>query len=309
MRLLYSMTDAAGRNCSLAMYPIPVHVTQNNGMTFRTWNDTFDIQILEEMVTLITPDQFHSSCSGIVAFRLCMSNFGLNYYDVITHIKLDTGLNFAKDSLSLKDSFTCQDFSDRKCVIDLHPPGLTIPETVFSHLKKAQYIRKIVDDAINVVCNGKPYLTVHWRNRTGERCTLWRHERRECTYDFLNLVNVEGSLLSAVRSFMHQESLQCLYVAFPSYSKKIMEILGRGIPSLYSKDDIISSVPSIATYKDDNYVISLVEQDIAIRGAAFLGCLGSAWSDMTSKSRVAEGKMTTWLKLLPGIPEDVHLVN
>ncbi|XP_077867654.1 uncharacterized protein LOC144356980 [Saccoglossus kowalevskii] len=108
---------------------------------------------------------------------------------------------------------------------------------------------------------------------------------------------------------MNKAHLFCMYIAFPPFTKRILDIIGDNIPNYFTKQDIVNLVPHIAEYKDDNYVISLVEQELAIRAVEFIGCQGSAWTDQVVKARTQIRKKSVMINSLPGVPRDVIRIN
>ncbi|XP_077867653.1 uncharacterized protein LOC144356978 [Saccoglossus kowalevskii] len=316
-RLADALVAARYRNCSIATYPIPVHKTQDNGSTARSWSDTFDVKGMERTssVPIISPQLFHEHCNGKAAFSICTARKQLNFKNITDKLQSDIGLSFVIDNDTNKGGFGCDTFLNATCVITidtvLPKASRSLQKTVGIFFNRAAYIQDIATNITNTMCKGKPYIAFHWRNRTGERCDIWytNKNRSLCDFKLLTLQNSSKQLVKVIKNYMNKEKLLCMYIAFPPFTKRILDIIGDNIPNYFTKQDIINLVPDIAKYKDDNYVISLVEQEIAIRAAKFIGCRGSAWTNQVVKGRTQIRKKSVMINSLPGVPRDVIRIN
>ncbi|XP_070556693.1 uncharacterized protein [Ptychodera flava] len=306
------------QNRTLVAYPIRNHRTHNNAREARNLSKTFDIELLKQFVPVVTPYEFFRQCNGsaVVVDRHKQAKRG----NLLKEIYRDTGLLFQDIKLDKKNSAKKLTFARQPSSLWEYPCIIYRPRSVqydnlaqwkktakegYRYLKKAPYLRSMGEEGARHIC--KEYLALHWRNRSGEWC-MWGKPHL-CNFTRLNLVSESPQLVKAFLNFMKLKNISCVYLAFPPFAKRMHDILRPHIPQLYTKEDLIKTVPSIAAYKNDNFVISLVEQEIVKRAVIFIGCSHSAWTKFAMLERADMNRRTISLRAIKGMPEGVLAIN
>ncbi|XP_070554987.1 uncharacterized protein [Ptychodera flava] len=309
------------QNRTLVAYPIRNHKTQDNASEARNLSVTFDIELLKQFVPVVTPYEFFRQCNGsaVVMNQRIRSKRG----NLLKEIYRDTGLLFQEIKHNKENSAAKSTFARRLSSLWEYPCIIYQPRSTpyynftlqwkktakeaYRYLKKAPYLRSMGEEGARHICEGKKYLALHWRNRSGEWCTSGR--KQFCNFTRLNLVSESPQLVKAFQNFMKLKNISCVYLAFPPFAKKMYDILRPHIPQLYTKEDLIKTVPSIAAYKNDNFVISLVEQEIVKRADKFIGCSQSAWTQFAKFERADMNRRTMSLRAVKGMPKGVLAIN
>ncbi|XP_070554951.1 uncharacterized protein [Ptychodera flava] len=310
----------AFQNRTLVAFPIRNHITQDNASKARDLSDTFDIELLKQFVPVVTPYEFFRQCSGSAVVVVRGKNTSGN---LLREIYRDTGLLFQAIELDKENSKKKLTFERRPfflweypCIIYRPPRTLYYNVTQWEetakeanrYVKKAPYIRSMGEQGGRHICKGERYLAFHWRNRSGERCTMWGR-KQFCNFTRLNLIQESPQLVKAFKDYMELQKISCVYMAFPPFAKRMYDILRPHIPQLYTKEDLIKTVPSIDAYKNDNFVVSLVEQEIIKRADIFIGCRKSAWTHFAKSERDSMNRSTIYLNSVEGMPKVVSAIN
>nr|XP_006820717.1 PREDICTED: uncharacterized protein LOC102807194 [Saccoglossus kowalevskii] len=160
---------------------------------------------------------------------------------------------------------------------------------------------------MSYICNGHRFAALHWRNRTGEVCRVGLRANREdiTCEDHIQLLNDNSATIArAVHDAMKKDGLDCLYLAYPPYSEDILEYMAAEIPKVYTVSDIL--VHGIPEYmQEDEYYLSLIDQEMASRAALFMASGSSNWSDFVVDERKANGKKNIFIGNLRGIPSSI----
>ncbi|XP_077862898.1 uncharacterized protein LOC144345214 [Saccoglossus kowalevskii] len=90
-----------------------------------------------------------------------------------------------------------------------------------------------------------------------------------------------------------------------SVHQAIIGILAKRITQIFSGNDVIRNLPASSALTTDEYMMSLLEQEICYRSAVFIGVDYSNWSDFIFDERQAEGRPSYHLNELPGVPEEL----
>ncbi|XP_077863110.1 uncharacterized protein LOC144345892 [Saccoglossus kowalevskii] len=96
-----------------------------------------------------------------------------------------------------------------------------------------------------------------------------------------------------------------LYIAAPEYENAIISVMKKRFRSTKDASDVI--LPE--RYKSDNYVYSLVDQEICQRSDFFIQSGWSMWSAFVAFFRVSSNKTTIVLRDLSGYPEAVRKLH
>ncbi|XP_077867660.1 uncharacterized protein LOC144356990 [Saccoglossus kowalevskii] len=277
----------------------------------RYMNQTFDVDLMKEIIDLVTLDDFKKNCNSTIDKVLFnpkhIEDGALVKPYAWGHGRLQDyyGIRIPNDSYIPKTNAEAQAMFDSspstRCLGLYIKPGLAweVPRTeeraklVNLHFQKPVRIRKMAEDVTRKLCDGKPYMAVHWRNKSAEDCN--RAKTKSCPIAKDVALTAKSAAID-IRNFMQNNSLFCIYVALPPYSKDMLTILRDAkVPGVKGFDDISTNqYPEIAKLKDP-YEISLLEQEICTQSKAFLGTKFSAWTRMARLYRDGLGKPTLTL--------------
>ncbi|XP_070573856.1 uncharacterized protein [Ptychodera flava] len=125
-----------------------------------------------------------------------------------------------------------------------------------------------------------------------------------CLRDFEMLSNASQVIAESVGQFMKNVSIDCVYVAVPPRRQEFVERLQNIEPHVYTANFITSRL-ELQHLEDDNYVLSLVEQEVCENAQVFLRCGLSNWSEFVHIGRENLGKEVVYLRDIPGIPKEI----
>nr|XP_006816854.1 PREDICTED: uncharacterized protein LOC102804333 [Saccoglossus kowalevskii] len=209
--------------------------------SIRFLNETFDMQTLGEIVDVALVDEFRKDCNSTVE-RLLMHPY-YRMGSVKTKPEYLERFKFKRDGLEKRYGIKLPDSShipensqqaeelllnppDTKCLGVLDPgidtrwefPALTKQYyKVHSHLRAPKYIMKMADDVAGKLCDGDPFMALHWRNRSGEACG--RNNKPCGIMDRIhNITRTAEVAAKDIFKLMKDRSISCLYVAVPSFS-------------------------------------------------------------------------------------------
>ncbi|XP_070569226.1 uncharacterized protein [Ptychodera flava] len=144
------------------------------------------------------------------------------------------------------------------------------------------------------MCDGKPILGFHWRNKTGEFCRVGSQsgiidpkcrELLQMQYRILECIALH------IPSIMSQEKTGCIFMASaPGEPREnvLNQFAAHNLTSIITIDDVINlHNADIDTFGDDDYFISLIEQEICARSKVFIGIGKSNWSTFVFRERRA----------------------
>ncbi|XP_006812605.2 uncharacterized protein LOC102804952 [Saccoglossus kowalevskii] len=177
------------------------------------------------------------------------------------------------------------------------PEKLALVHRVDLHLIRPNRVRAMANVVKRVVFQEQSYIAVHFRTKTEEGC---RNNKTHC--DPLMVAGMERAAMDLTEdlcTLMSRRNVSAMYVALPIYAKKYKQIFQKKITNVFSAEDIIA-LPSISPLKDDNYVISLLEQELSIRAKLFISWVRSSWSHMVVLQREVHSKETINISTLPG---------
>ncbi|XP_077983440.1 uncharacterized protein LOC144438262 [Glandiceps talaboti] len=289
--------------------------------TLRHFNETFDVNRLRELIPVATVEEYREDCPQLDLVLY----WNTTYWPYTSKLHED---NLQLPIPSLDDTKrtpeNAWDILQRRndqlrCVgfYDPHRYTADIPneEAVLSNIDKyvvrTTQIKEAGDLIVPDICDGQPYLALHYRNKTGEGCHFFLDVRQErCDMLIPMISSIADMVTKIVTSYMTKYGLECLYVAHPLWSGEIVNHLALKVPrnKIYSSGMILNSEDSrLSLYKNDVYFLSLLEQEICSRASLFLGCGRSNWSSFVWKERMAEGKgQSYFLNQLPEVPREYH---
>ncbi|XP_070564091.1 uncharacterized protein [Ptychodera flava] len=176
-----------------------------------------------------------------------------------------------------------------------------IATSVDRHLKRVPTITSVADAVKDSICEGKPYLALHWRNKTGEQCSSKRKTSLinpvNCRKFLSSLTKAGDKFASDVSDIMSIHNLSCIYVAYLPYSKEIIDMLSRRIEDISTAADILEAADtsSVSAVLTDEYMFSLVEQEICYRAEVFIGSMWSNWANFVASEFESEDRPVYYL--------------
>ncbi|XP_002735530.2 uncharacterized protein LOC100373172 [Saccoglossus kowalevskii] len=326
---------AISQNRSIVAIEVNDHFTQPAEVRtgLHSLESTFDVDELRKIVSIVSIDEFKRACQssfdGFITERTnyCSPEKYTDEYVRTTEIfeknygvKLPELTNISRTREEYRRLY--EESSSARCLGIFRPWDIDdwrlpdraeIDRKIDMHMKWAPYIRKMGEQVARTLCDGKPYLAVHWRNRTGEPCRIVTKTSKQglrygseskCLNNIRTLQTLEKLAVGAsrdVHDVMKRHQLSCVYVAFPFYSGKIIEILkDADVTGIWSFANITTNeYPEIQAVKNDNYVTSLVEQEICKRSKIFIQRSESNWSEMVRYARDANSDVTLTMQRLP----------
>ncbi|XP_077977389.1 uncharacterized protein LOC144432950 [Glandiceps talaboti] len=280
-----------------------------------SFKETFDIQHFENFIPVITINGFKAKCGSHVDSIIIAPKQGEearrdaeHAYSVQQKWLKSVGVTIP-DSASTSIPHTWLEYNNRTeqlskadCVVLIAPIGLEksyfphkqeVADAMDKYLIRTKFLKKAVKEMIPRLCEGKPMMGFHWRNKTGEQCRIG-HLRAENSPRCINLSQVQQqmvkTLLKDIKAIIEQYEIGCMFVsqAPKEDSKDFMDALTSNYSNIITIDDVSSlSHPDIDTYGGDDYFISLIEQEICARSKVFIGNGKSNWSTFIFRERRA----------------------
>ncbi|XP_077987105.1 uncharacterized protein LOC144441409 [Glandiceps talaboti] len=170
-------------------------------------------------------------------------------------------------------------------------------------LVRAPYIRHMADDGMKKVCRGN-FAVMHWRNKTGE-CTTRNAVCNDFSQSLEILLSAATAIVNDITKLLSVHNLTCLYMAKPMYQQEMETLIKKTKLDVYSLSDLLEISPEIKKYEEDNYILSLVEQEIAERAKLFISSRSSNWSYYVEYTRNLRKKKTVGLQEFPSVPKEL----
>lgn len=143
-----------------------------------------------------------------------------------------------------------------------------LSKLVDEHLKRTPTVTHVADKVRSRICGGRPYLSLHWRNKTGEQCQKDGPKWNDtiCSLLLSSLINAMDQFATDLQNIMNNHHLTCIYVAYLSYSQEIINVLSKKILLIATAADIaFINSPDVIQIVEDEYMFSLLEQEICYR--------------------------------------------
>ncbi|XP_077978941.1 uncharacterized protein LOC144434364 [Glandiceps talaboti] len=305
------LKHALYRNRTIVASLFFTHWTQEGGAgRVRQFDETFDVQRLREVIQVATLQEFQQECNHSVhvllvdpsvPFVAASYHYTVKMFRQHFDIKLpniDNVLRSMAESVQVFENSTsvrCLGIYEPKAWKKSLPDMSYLSDIVNKFLVRAPPARKIANEVGNELCNGNPYLSMHWRNRSGEGCI---RPGGRCQSSIATVNEVAERAARDIYIFMKTSNLSCIYVALPPFSSYMITILrNANISNVVSKMDIIPpKYPDVETQRNDNYIWSLVEQEICIRSQIFISTQFSSWSRQVRNARQFIGSEVVFLK-------------
>ncbi|XP_070566551.1 uncharacterized protein [Ptychodera flava] len=341
--LRFAVNVALHQNRSLVAVPIRRHMKDRpmkNHREYIPFDETFDVAELSKLVPIVSLESYRNDCGRRVSLDSLVHLDGIKLKWTLTNlarngvdpdakehylsVTLPLYLKVLDINLPLFENFDIEipkmferfysseairclvmflrDAQGVYNVVDYHAE--TYPK-IDEHMTRAPYIHKMADDAKSFICSGRPYGALHWRNMTGEPC---KRDPAVCERPQRLLREHLATIARKTEAFLKSNNVSCLYISCPLLGCDAVHAFEKVIPEVITRVNISNSVDAVSKFRDDNYVIALVEQEIAIRAAVFIKNRWSNWSMFVEYARNVKGKPTISLSDIPGIPEELNHV-
>ncbi|XP_070546658.1 uncharacterized protein [Ptychodera flava] len=318
-------------NRTLVMTPFFLQGGQIGGYTdgftidhMRSFTDTFDVDILRELLPLATVQEFKLNCNDtntkVIVWNRNLKNYNMSrsllYQDMI-----DIDLPEEDDVIDVESDGPLDEFmskiEDEKCLAyTMNKQFLDIVKSseredmkraVNKHLARPSIVRRVADSLSGDICDGGRYITFHFRNKSTEMPCIFGMELYDGHCDIKVKRTREMSELArdAIIDLMKRANIGCIYVACPLWSMEIRDIFSERIARQKVITYLDLQVPTeYKTFLEDFYMLSLVEQGIAFRADIFVGAGFSKWSDFVVEERSAFSRISYSIRDLVRIPAD-----
>ncbi|XP_070567846.1 uncharacterized protein [Ptychodera flava] len=301
-----------------------------------SFEDTFNISVLNQLLPTVNVKQFREKCGARINTIWTFYKPGSSNSSSIELVyqssrdwlsdraNVDipdvTSVTFPK---SIPESWREIDkTADDRCVVMVSPVGFeavhlpneaAMSDAIDGHLVRTSFLQKAAEDVLPKLCDGEPILGFHWRNKTGERCRIGTlahtndpkcHQLLEIQYSILE------SLALKIPSIMSQENAGCIFIASAPREPQeniLRHFTSHNFSSIIMIDDVINlHNPDVDTFADDDYFISLIEQEICARSKVFVGFSMSNWSNFVFRERRAFQRGTNYdlVHDFPGFPKN-----
>ncbi|XP_002736503.1 uncharacterized protein LOC100370466 [Saccoglossus kowalevskii] len=306
-------------NRTLVMTPFFLHGGHVRGYStehMRQFNDTFDVKILNELLPLATVDEFREKCTSketkVVTWNLSAYQ---RSKEKLFDSELEIRLPDNDDVIMMKkvDIHRLEEIVNHAPCLGIYQSSrsrLQVNNTeemldkVRTHLRRSANVRNVTDRLLTGFCGGKPYLAMHWRNKSAEMPCYFQRDANKCNKVKSQLSEVVPNITQAVAKLMKQRNISCLYISCPEWSLSILDHFSKVLPSekVFSLRDLPVNKDNTGIMKD-YYFKSLVEQEICYRSEIFLAARMSSWSEFVVNERNINHKRTYLIRQLPGVPE------
>ncbi|XP_006822180.1 uncharacterized protein LOC102809347 [Saccoglossus kowalevskii] len=305
----------------------------------RAFNETFDVASLSAIVPVASIEQFYNDCDGVIDKIVHGKPFIHSPKDYEYYIEkykrtrrrftYTTGIRFPglgsipKSSLGSAQRF--KNATASPCLafytpftIDYEFMNLTSPistdefykmgKLIEEYVVRSTQIRQVTDVFERIICNGAPYMVVHWRIND-DFMNLWCNALKSPECKLFRELNETGEFIGKqIQQTMDRYRVKCIYVARPPGSWNLVKHLRGFTSKVYTSSEIVRNAGNELSFLwDDNYFLSLVEQELAYRSSLFIGSSGSSWTCFVKRERQLRDAPTVSLSEILGFPESTCL--
>ncbi|XP_002741256.1 uncharacterized protein LOC100376342 [Saccoglossus kowalevskii] len=256
-------------------------------------NETFDVDSIKQVVDLVSVEEFRKACNGTVdGILIDPFSVHLPLLSYIEEYKIRRNAFTAEYAITLPGINSVPRTPEEQirqyerartveCLAYFEPDRLSpvrvpanITRQVDLHLIRTPQIRKLAEKISTEICNNKPFICMHWRNRSGEVAHCPSVTQCGNLTTVINVNKTAVVLAEDVKKLMSERKLECIYVAFPPLGEKIVKILKNAqIRNVVTRKDITGDSYPVKLPENvrlDNYHTALLEQEICIRSHLFL---------------------------------------
>ncbi|XP_030833082.1 uncharacterized protein LOC105444256 [Strongylocentrotus purpuratus] len=315
---------AQRRNLTLVLAPFFDHGPTVETQLPHTFEETLDPDILAQFVSVATMEEFKRQCKRKADAVFLGTNMVINqtlsqtdqinsfvdqtikaYYNW-TGIKIPSTflyMNRSDDVIQihadLPYSIPVDDFLDKypdslitshQCNAFLYPYGylgrLSYAQHISRYTKyfvRGKVVRETAQSFINTAMNNLTYVCIHWRFNKEWKDTWCK---QDYALDLCNALDAltPSQLVAKVSHFMAISDIKAAYFASELGNQNdLIKGLRVGVPNFHTTSDLIDESPKLS--RDNNYLTSLVEQEICKESTFFLSSHLSSWSDMVKQDR------------------------
>ncbi|XP_077861466.1 uncharacterized protein LOC144341670 [Saccoglossus kowalevskii] len=296
---------------------------ERHAIGWKFLNETIDVDKLQELVGVAGIDEFRRNCNKtidkVITTATGRADSEETYQKHVQLYKTEFGiniLNWSHVDIIANPKNIFEEVSHIQCVGIYLPREFTLyklPEQLDLlnlldlHLIRPKNVRDAIDLVQRNVFHGKPFMALHFRTRAEEGC---RDGMPNC--DTTRKEAMRRSAISVskdLRLLMKKRNISTIYVALPNYAMEYTNLFQKRLDNVLTRVDLVT-MPTIAVMKDDNYMMSLVEQEICTRAELFVGWVYSYWSQMVIFQRNLSSRESINIKTLNGWdPKGLHLVK
>ncbi|XP_002739279.1 uncharacterized protein LOC100371638 [Saccoglossus kowalevskii] len=287
----------------------------------RLFNETFDLVRLSNIVPIASVAQFKADCESTVGVvvhgpPVTKGKSSVTYDQVYETVRIRLGNIFGmkfpgKNFVPKTETESLNKIVDSdkaKCLGIYWPHNLgKLPAPVFnqdmlpridSHLKKIPSIQAMARVFIRLLFKGCQFMSVHWSLNEDVK-KIWcevmvpKEKRTACYTSPMPSHNISGILTSV----MDKHQLDCAYAALsPDTMLGHMRDLSMSIKGIKTFNNIFElNTPYRLLLKSNEYLLSLVEQEISVRAKLFVGVSNSWWTYHVARERTAQGSETLYI--------------
>ncbi|XP_070567145.1 uncharacterized protein [Ptychodera flava] len=292
-----------------------------------SFEETFNVSIFKEFMPVISMQKFREKCGPHISNVIFFSRyFEHNVMNLLqrsyrkqshyVHEQLNIELPDIKAITFPTSGAEAWHVIDKtrhaRCVVMIAPVGfewVKLPNMAMvsygmaGHLVRTSLLITAAENILTRLCDGKPILGFHWRNKTGEECRIGHLQKAadsRCHSLLRNQNGIIRRVASHMKSLSKEQDIGCVFVA--TAPKEPREHVVREIsmvtenePKVLTIDDVINlHNPDVDKFRSDDYFISLLEQELCARSAVFVGIGKSNWSKFLFHEREAFGRKQTY---------------
>ncbi|XP_070568675.1 uncharacterized protein [Ptychodera flava] len=277
--------------------------------------ETFEIAVFKQFIPAVSIEEYLEKCAAVDKVVIKVPKMATLVGMPDLHERYTWQRTWLRDmyNITIPDQRTFKTpgskmkkvlrrMSEEKCLVMVLPLAFEnteilqngdIAEGADQHLVRTPPLREAVSDILHSLCNDRPLLSLHWRNKTGEVCSIGRLSVRRSPR-CLDLQQVHENLTYSLSLYLQRiardNNIGCMYVAYPpTESANIIHLLrSNNLSNILTIDDVMAlHHPYIESLNGDDYFISLVEQEISARSRVFVGNGKSNWSTFVFQERRA----------------------
>nr|XP_006815138.1 PREDICTED: uncharacterized protein LOC102806000 [Saccoglossus kowalevskii] len=257
-----------------------IHFSQKKSLGWRFLNETFDIDSLRNLLDVAYIDEFKRECNNTVDMVIMWPsdrpNLELNYnkyeqlFADLHQINLPV---LSKAVISSNISHIMTRLKNVHCAAMYYPwdfAKFTFPQKdnllrkIDIHLSRTISMQHMADLVTKIICDGRPYLALHFRAKAEEWC---KYNMVECDPEKIMGTEESAERVSEdIVNLMETRNISCMYIALPPFARKYKYVFQKRIPNIFTREDVRKNSPLLVTdAMRDNYNISLLEQELCIR--------------------------------------------
>ncbi|XP_077977509.1 uncharacterized protein LOC144433072 [Glandiceps talaboti] len=294
------------------------------------FNDTFNADVLNDFMPVATQKEIRQQCGKYINdvitvpyYRGRPLNFLLHSYDLqrewyrniydilIPDYEIAVQQVNASYAVKKTHSAKCAALISPEAFEHLRYPEMDkISDAIDGHMIRIPAIRNAISDVMPKLCGGKPIVSFHWRNKTGEMCRYHDTGRSRCDTLLQMQDRIVKKMAPRIQDVIKENGIGCFFVAYtPDEPSNILAMLSESFANIITMADVIAlHNPYIDSVIRDGYFMSLLEQELCARTKIFIGNGKSNWSSFIFKERRAFDKGPS-LDITEDFPEVINEIH